>query len=195
MTTEVLAASVVGGQQYTFGQGRIWYLKTATSPLNVTAEQSGSGAKIRKFINVTAGFKFVAPDGDGWTLLRVNSTLSQNIEMILGDDDVSVANAVSVTGSVTTLMLPSTAIQASIADTVIANTSAFSVSGSPSRRRITVGALSTNAGSVRIQSVAAGANRGLELQPGTFVELDTTAAFDIRNDSGAACTVYFLDEI
>ena len=195
MTTEVLAATLTAGQQYTFGQGRIWYLKTATSPLNVTAEQSGSSAKIRKFINVGAGFKFVAPEGDGWTFLRVTSALSQNIEMILGDDDVSVANAVSVTGSVTTLMLPSTALTVSAADSVIVTAAALAIAANLSRRRITVGSLSTNTGSVRVQSTGAGANKGLELQPGTFMELDTTAAFDVRNDSGASQTVQVLEEI
>lgn len=194
MTTEVLAATLTAGQQYTFGQGRIWYLKTATSPMTVTAEQSGSSAKIRKFINVSAGFKFVAPEGDGWVFLRVLSALSQNIEMIVGDDDVSVANAVSVTGSVTTLMQPSTAIAVSAADTVIGNATALAIAANVARRRITVGSLSTNAGSVRIQSTGAGANKGLELQPGTFMELDTTAAFDVRNDSGASVTVYVFEE-
>jgi hypothetical protein len=194
MTTEVLAATLVGGQQYTFGQGRIWYLKTATSPLSITAEQSGSGSKIRKFINVAAGFKFIAPEGDGWLFLRVNSPLSQNIEMILGDDDVSVANAVTVSGSVVTQAQPSTAIAVSAADSVIANTAALAIAANVARRRITVGSLSTNVGSVRVQSAGAGANKGLELQPGTFMELDTTAAFDVRNDSGAAVTVYVFEE-
>jgi hypothetical protein len=97
VTTEVLAIALTAGQQATAGQGRIWYLKTATGPITLTAENNGSGATIRKFINVNAGMSFKAEPGDGWTYLRITSVTTQNIELILGDDEVSVANAVSVT--------------------------------------------------------------------------------------------------
>lgn len=195
MTTEVISQALTAGQQATFGQGRVWYIKSATAPLLIVAETQRSGANIRKFINVGAGFKFSAADGDGWTYLRVTSSVNQNIEIIIGDDDVEVSNAVSVTGGVTVQEIPSVGLTASVADTSVANATASAIPANASRRRITVGALSTNTGSLRIQSTGAGANRGLELQPGLFVELKTAAAFDVRNDSGAAQSYYVLEEI
>ena len=194
MTTEVIAQTLQAGVQATFGQGRIWYIKSATSALTIIAERIGTGTTIRKFINVGAGFKFTAEPDDGWTYLRVTSALGQNIEIVIGDDDVEVANAVSVTGAVSISEVPSSTITPSAADSVVNNASALAIAANASRRRITIGSLSTNTGSVRIQSATAGANRGLELQPGIFVELRTTAAIDVRNDSGAAQTVYVLEE-
>ena len=195
MTTEVISQALTAGQQATFGQGRVWYLKAATAPLSIVAETSRSGANIRKFINVSAGFKFTAPEGEGWTYLRVLSGVNQNIEIIIGDDDVEVSNAVSVTGGVTIQEIPSAGLTASVADVAVPTATASAIPANASRRRITVGALSSNTGSLRIQSTGAGASRGLELQPGTFVELKTAAAFDVRNDSGATQSYYVLEEI
>jgi hypothetical protein len=194
MTTEVLAQSLGAGVQATFGQGRIWYIKTATGPMSVTAETIGSGGKIRKFINVGVGFKFEADVGDGWDYLRVTSASAQLVELVIGDDNVEISNAVSVIGSVVTAVAPSSVITASPADSVVLNATALAIPANLTRKRITIGSLSTNTGSVRVQSTAAGANKGLELQPGLFVEIDTTAAIDVRNDSGASQTLYTFEE-
>lgn len=194
MTTEVLPLALSAGVQSTFGSGRIFYLKSASGPVTITAERSGSGASIRKFTNVTVGFKFKADDGHGWTLLRVLSATTQNIELVIGDDDVEFSNAVSISGSVTTVDTPSGTITASVADTVIATATAYSIPANTGRRRITIGSLGANTGNVRVQSTGAGAARGLELVPGTFVGLATTAALDVRNDTGANQSVYVLEE-
>jgi hypothetical protein len=195
MTTEVLTLVLTAGQQTTVGQGRLWYVKSATSSLVITAETIGSGAKIRKFTGVGAGFKFVANEGDGWTYLRITSAVSQNIELILGDDDVEVANAVSVTGAVTTISTPASGLTASAADVSVPNGSASSIAANLSRKSLTIGALSTNAGSLRVQSVGAGANKGRELQGGTTVTYCNTGAFDVRNDSGGALSYWLEEEI
>lgn len=184
---------LTAGQQSTAGQGRIWYVKSATAALTITAEKNGSANAIRKFINVGAGFKFTAEPGDGWAYLRILSASSQTIEIIIGDDDVEVANAVSVTGGVTTAELPSSAL-ATPAAAVRATGGADTIAANAARRRITVCALSTNTGSLFLQAVAAGPGRGIELQPGIFVELRTTAAFDVRNDSGAPQTYMVTEE-
>jgi hypothetical protein len=77
---------------------------------------------------------------------------------------------------------------------VIANTSALVIAANASRRRISISSLSSNVGSVFIQATGAGAGRGIELQSGQTFEIKTTAAFDVRNDSGAACTVMRFEE-
>jgi hypothetical protein len=192
MTTEVLALALTAAAQSTFGQGRIFYVKTATAPLSIIAESNSKSGKVRKFTNIFAGFKFKADAGDGWDRLRVTSATSQNIELIIGDDDVEVSNAVSVTGAVTTVASPSSSI-ASAADIAVATATATTIAANLARRAIIVGSLSTNTGSVRVQLVAAGASHGLELQPGTWETFPTTAALDVRNDSGVTCTIWTFE--
>jgi len=194
MTTEVLSQALTGGVKATFGQGRVFYIKTATSALNIEAKRAGGANSVRKFINIGAGFKFTADVGEGWDLLEVTSAVGQTLEIVVGDDDVDVANAVSVSGVANIQETPSATISASAADVSVGNGAASAIAGNAARRRITVCALSTNTGSLRIQSPGAGANKGLELQPGIFIELRTTAAFDIRNDSGASQSYSVFEE-
>lgn len=207
MTTEVITQALAAGVQATYGQGRIWYLKTASSPINLRAESAGTGAVVRNFNNIAAGAKFVADPGDGWTYLRVTSQLAQTIEIVVGDDDVSFSNAVSIVGtppvsiasgvgaggSVVVLERPGASLAAP-ADVVLATATALSIAANGARQRITIGSLSTNTGNVRVQPTGAGAGKGLELQPGTYVGVPTTAAIDVRNDSGANQTIWQLEE-
>ena len=194
MTTEVLAQSLLAGVQATFGAGRIWYLKSASAPVTITCEQYRSGASVRKFINVAAGFKFKADPDDGWVYLRMLSALAQNIEIIIGDDDVEVANAVTVSGGVFTNETPSSAFATTVAETALGAASSANIAANLSRRRITVNASSTNTASLWIRDQAAITNGGIELQPGLFVELKTTAAFRIRNNSAGAQSYSLTEE-
>ena len=193
MTTEVIAQALQAGVQATFGQGRIWYLKAASAPLTIIAERQRTGANPRRFINVAAGFKFTAEPDDGWTYLRVLSAVNQNIEIIIGDDDVEVANAVTVSGGVTVQAIPASAVS-DIAPVVRLNATQgalFAVNAS--RRRITVSADSNNAGSCYAR-VAGGANNIAELQPGVSQQFEATYALDVRNDTGANATFYIFEE-
>jgi hypothetical protein len=194
MTTETISQALVGGQLATFGQGRVWYIKSATAALSLTCESLGSGASVRRFVNVGAGFKFVAQPGDGWTYLRVLSAVSQNIEIIIGDDDVTVANAVSVTGSVITVENPATTVADSPA--VVRPNASQGVlipANIATRKRITIYADSQNLASC-FARVAGGANNIAELQPGIGQQFAGTYALDVRNDSGAAATFYIFEE-
>jgi len=193
MTTEVIAQALTAGVQATFGQGRLFYIKTATSPLTIVTEQYRSGASVRKFINVPAGFKFAADPGEGWVQMRVISALSQNVEIIIGDDDVELSNAVTVSGSVVTQDQASTGFATTVAETALAAANSADIAANLSRRRITVMASSTNTGSLWVRDQAGITNGGIELQPGLFVELRTTAAFRIRNNSAGAQS-YSLSE-
>jgi hypothetical protein len=195
MTTEVLAQALSAAQQATFGGGRIWYLKTAIAPVSISCEKRGGtgSTQVRRFINVGAGFKFVAAVDDGWTYLRMtNGATPQNIEIIIGDDDVTVSNAVSVTGAVTTVPSLASAI-ATPADIAIPTANKTSIAANLSRRSITIGSLAANTGNVRIQIPAAGAGFGLELQPGQWETFPITAALDVRNDSGATQTIWQME--
>jgi hypothetical protein len=193
VTTEVLAQALTGGVQATFGQGRVWYIKTANAALTIIAEKKGSSASVRRFINVGAGFKFTADQGDGWDYLRVTSAVSQNIEIVLSDDDVEVANAVSVTGSVSVVAQPSSSVSTPAA-LAVGTGSAGAIAANLSRKRITIANDSGNGAKVYIQSTGAGTGRGVPLADGLFAEFDTTAALDVRNDSGLAATITTFEE-
>jgi len=196
LTTEVLSATLTAGVQSTFGQGRIWYLKVATGAMTVIAEKLGTGGIVRRFINVGAGFKFKAEEGaPGWDYLRVTSPTTQNIEIIIGDDDVEVANAVSITGAATILEQPSATI-ATPDDVAVATVSNSDIAANPARRRITIGALSTNADPLplRVRTTAGTTGAGIELQAGTFVELKTTSAIRVRNPGAVSQSYWILEE-
>lgn len=193
MTTEVIPQTLQAGVQATFGQGRIWYIKSATAALTIIAERQRSGANVRKFLNVGAGFKFTAPEGDGWTYLRVTSAVTQNIEIIIGDDDVEVANAVTVSGAVAMLESPAS----TVADTPAVNrataTQGVLFAANPARRRMTVFVDGGNTGSC-FARVTGGANNIGELVPGLNYEFKGTYALDVRNDTGAPANFYIFEE-
>lgn len=196
MTTEVLSQAVVAATPAYFGQGRIWYLKAATSAVTIECRKSGAGSSnVRRFINVAAGFKFSADVGDGWNILVLTSALSQNIEIIVGDDDVEVANAVSVTGSVTTQAAPSSSVNTP-ADANIAAAGNAVIAANLSRRSIRIGSLSTNAPADGLNLRVADSNNieGVELQPGTWEKFETTAALTIRNSSATTGQFYWVFE-
>jgi len=194
MTTEVISQSLTAGQAATFGGGRIFYIKSLSGvgTLTITAENNGSSAVVRRFINVGSGFKFKAEVNKGWTLLRVTSSTSQNIEIIVGDDDVEVANAVSITGTSNVVVVPSSSVT-DTADATLAALAQVSIASNTSRKRLTVGVLSSSAASVRVSSTG-GAGRGFEIQPGQFFPFETTAALKIYNPDSVNTATYYLEE-
>jgi hypothetical protein len=195
VTTEVISQSLQAGVQATFGQGRVWYIKAATAALTIIAERMGSSASVRKFINVGAGFKFTAERDDGWTYLRITSAVNQVIEIIIGDDDVEVSNAVTVTGSVAVQLTASNAV-ATPARQTVATGSFVTIPANAARRRISIANPSdnTNAGLIYVQAVGAGAGRGSPLDNGIEKAYETTSALDVRNDSGVAVDFTTFEE-
>jgi len=197
MTSEVLTQAVGAGATVTFGRGRIFNLLQASSPVSVTLEAKsvrGGQTNIRKFVNIPAGSKFTAARGEEWTFLRLTSALAQNVTMFVGDDDMSFNNAVTVSGVAVVSITPSSAINAPTQSSInAATTDTATLPANLSRKRVTVGNLSTSPNSIRVSADGA-TNKGVELQPGTFAEFDTTAALGIRNDGAAACTWYFFEE-
>lgn len=166
-------------------RGRLFFIKSASSPLSIGVA-GRPGAPI-KMTNIGAGLKYgpVAP-GEEWQYLELTSALAQTVELIVSDDDVEIANVVSVAGVAAVTIAPSSTV-ATVADVSIANGGTHSIAADAARKRITLQAPSTNTGSLRIaETGAAAAARGLELQPGMSYELATTAGLDVYNGSGAS---------
>jgi hypothetical protein len=198
MTSEVLSQAVGAGATVVFGQGRIFNLLGAASPVTIICESKNSSkpgqTRIRKFANIPAGSKFTAPVGEEWTFLRLTSAAAQVVTLFVGDDDMSFNNAVTVTGVAVVAITPSSSINAPTQSNLGATTSdTVTVPQNLARKRITIGNLSSNTTSIRVSADGA-TLKGIEIQPGTFTEFDTTAALGIRNDSASAVLWYFFEE-
>lgn len=193
MSTRIYTLTFTGAQTIEgLPQGRFFMVKSATAALTVECERSDAQPVV--FANVGAGIQYNALDAGKWQRMKVTSVVAQVVEIVISDEaSVSFANTVSVAGGVTITETPSATLSTPAVDAV-ANTSALSIAANAARRRITICSNSANTGSVFIQAAGAGANRGIELQPGTFVELKTTAAIDVRNDSGAAQNITRFEE-
>lgn len=194
MSARNYAQAIGAGESINLPAGVFFMIRTAASALDVET-LGNNGAPIR-FTGIGAGSRFgpVSP-GEAWRLLRVTSAAAQNIEIIISDDGLfDLANAVTIVGAASVAVAPNTGITASGADVARATGGADAIAANLSRKAITIGALSTNTGSLRIQSPVAGANRGWELQPGMTLTLTNTAAFNVRNDSGASQSYWIFEE-
>lgn len=194
MSAQKFAMTFTAGQTVRLPAGRFFFINAATAALDVRT--AGNTSSPASFLNIGAGTKFgPVQEGQGWRFLDVTSATAQNVEITISDDgQFEVASTVNVAGNVTTTVAPSVAI-ASPADVAIAatTTDVASIPQNVSRRRVTVGVLSTAAGPVRVSANGA-TGRGIEVQPGTFVEFVTTAALGIRNDGAAGTSFYFFEE-
>jgi hypothetical protein len=184
------------GEVATLPGGRFFMIKAATAVLNV--ETIGNAGSPVSFTGIGAGSKFgPVAEGEGWTNLKLTAATAQNIEVIISDDGYfDVANTVTVSGSVTVTDVPSTALTDRV-DATNAIATEATIAANLSRRRITIGVLSSSNNSVRV-SQAGGTGRGIEISPGTNQEFKTTGALVVRNDnttgSGAAATWYAEEE-
>ena len=197
MTSEVLQQAVGAGATVTFGRARIFNLLQAASPVTIILESKsvlGGQTAIRKFVNIPAGSKFTAKVGEEWTFLRLTSALAQTVTLFVGDDDMTFSNAVTVTGTAVVAITPSTTINAPTEIAIGAtSTDIASIPQNLARRRITIGVKAAANGPIRVSADGA-TLKGIEIQPGTYAEFDTTAALGIRNDAAAGTTYYFFEE-
>lgn len=171
-----------------------FYLISSTAALAITLWVDG---RQEVFSNAIGGLQLgrVKP----WTQAFITAAPGTVITLIYGGvflrEDVTILQQqiATVAGTVTTTTAPASTI-ATPAALAVANASATTVAANLLRRRITFCSPSTNSGSVFLQAVGAGAGRGIELQAGIFIEIDNTAAIDIRNDSGAVQTITTFEE-
>lgn len=187
MTTEVFSFSFdgTGTDTKTAPGGIFFYVVTAAAALTIRAD--GPANTVNKFIGVGSGFRFgPADDTQRWRYLRIDSATAQNVTLIVGDDAVEIANAVTIAGLVQVVQAAATGMQ-SIADVSVNATTQAAIAANLNRRSITIGNISTNTASFRVaEAGAAAANRGDEIQPGMSITYFTTAALSIFNTGSAA---------
>lgn len=169
MTTETLSYTIAAGGMVRAPRGKFFYIKTCPNGgLSITA--SGRPGAPIKFSGMGAGLKYGPVDDSGvWEYLEITSATAQTIEIIIGDDDVEIAGAVSVTGTVTTI--DATVSVVGVADVSLAAASTTFLTQNASSKGWIIGNLSTNASAVRISHSVASATNGIELQPGEKISL------------------------
>lgn len=155
------------------------------------------GAAQENYVGQLAGLQVSRVNA--WDFASITATPGVSITFMYGNvalrEDATLFNqAIATISGITAVAVSPSATIATAAAQAVATANKVSIAQNLTRRRITVCSLSTNTGSVFLQAPAAGAGIGIELQPGTFVEIDTTAAFDVRNDSGAAQTITTFEE-
>lgn len=199
MSSEVLTQAIGPAAPAAFGQGRVFNILSAPGgPVTVTCDNrstTGGQTALRRFVNVPAGTKFVAPRGSEWTYLRVTSASVQLLAIFVGDEDLQFNNAVTVTGTASVSINPSSVVTATAALTAVVTATASTIAANAARRRITIAGAVANTGYLYVQSVGSAiAGGGVPIGPGMFVEFDTTSALDVRNDSGASQSFSTLEE-
>ena len=199
MSSEVLTQAVGPAAPAAFGQGRIFNLLSAPGgPVTITCDNrntKGGQTALRRFVNVPAGTKFVAPLGSEWTYLRLTSASNQLISIFVGDEDLQFNNAVTVTGTASVSLNPSSTINAPAASVLAGSTTdGTGVPANPARRRVTIYNLTTGAGGIIRVSDTGVTGRGFEISPGQDQEVDTTAALGIRCDTATGTTWGYFEE-
>jgi hypothetical protein len=177
-------------------QGNFFFLLSAT-PGSVTVNVS-KGGQNDNFASAIAGLKIerIAK----WDYIDLVGAAGTVINYLIGfvttdRDTTDVQQALAtIAGTVAVAILPSGVIN-DVADTVQAFGTQTVIAANLARRRITIGNRETSADTIRV-SGSGGANKGIVIQAGTFVEFDTTASLTVRNDNAAGnATWYSFEEV
>lgn len=133
--------------------------------------------------------------GEGFKRFKVRSAVAQTVRLMVAEEPQVTGGGSSGAGATPTVVseTPSATVS-SLADNAIAAATTENIAANLTRRRITIGVLSTESVGVRVRASGAPASSGIEIQPGTFVEFRTTAALEVRNDDAAVATSYYIFE-
>lgn len=172
-------------------QGRFFMLKKTGGTLEIEARYR-NGTPVQ-FFGVEGGFRYSALGENRWYELELRSSVPQAVEIVISDEaEIDFADVVSVQGVVDVRMQTSGALD-SASQNVPAGGQVV-LSGSPIQMRISVCNPSTNEESFWLSSTGSAGATGVELQPGTTMELVTSAAVVVRNVSATAQPVMYLSE-
>jgi hypothetical protein len=182
------------GQMQPLPGGRFLFILSATAALDLTIRDANGVPSV--ILGVGAGARMRRQHGEAWRYTEISSASAQSVVVILSDDaEFDVASAVTVAGAVNTVPVAASSI-ADTVDTPLASGAQSVVPLNAARRFIRIGVPSSGLNSVRV-SVAGGANRGQEIQPGMYEDFPTTAALIVRNNNDfgtAAATSYYAEE-
>lgn len=176
------------------GRGNVVLLIAATGSINLRAENGGAAEGVN---GVVGGVRIerIRP----WDNLRILGTAGVTVEYWIGSQIVE-RDLIDVFTQITTIAgvasfseVPSAAV-ATPDDNTLAASATENIAANLLRRRITIGCLSSNTDGFRVQAAGANDLSGIEVQPGTYVELKTTASLDIRNNTATSTSYYVFEE-
>lgn len=175
-------------------RGNSFIFLSATAAVNVRLQNGGHSEGVD---GATGGVRIRRRQP--WDNLYIIGPAGTTVVYFIGTDEndqdlTEVFLQSTVIAGVTAVALAPSATVASPDDNALPAATTETIAANPLRRRITIGCLSTNTVGFRVQASGANDASGIEVQPGTFVEFQTTAALDIRNNDGAIATSYYIFE-
>lgn len=156
-----------------YDAGRFVRILEATGSVRI---ESSSGI----FADLAKGQAILAPEP--WGSLRITDLggIGQTVTVFIGDgqffDD-------RLTGTIQTTPAASTTLTTT-ADASCTTTAGQKVAANASRRAVILAAAPANTDNIKVGDSNVGAARGITLQPGQAITLDTTAAIHARAASG-----------
>jgi hypothetical protein len=177
------------------------FVISASSAVTVQLTRMLQDAGVETFSNVQAGLQVARLRR--WDQGKITGAAGATVTLYYGYQNVREdatnfqQQIATIAGTVAVADLPASAMT-DTADAALAAGAQTAIAANLARRRITIGVLSTSGNGVRV-SQAGGANtRGIEVQPGTFVEFRNTSALVVRNadiaGTAAAATWYAEEE-
>lgn len=165
-----------------------FFMLTASAAVTVRFQNKGGTYEAA---GISAGFLKAAIKP--WERVAIIGAAGTSVTYFYGDEDILEdvtdfrMQIATIGGTVAVVSQPSSAI-ATPARITRATAGATTIAANALRRRITISNPSDNVtpGLLYVQAVGAGAGRGYPLDSGMSVELQTTAALDVRNDSGVS---------
>ncbi len=188
MTTKTHTVIFNAPGSVVLGQGKYFFIAAASAALDIELRHRDSSPE--HLTGVGAGLKYKPLDANAAKFYEIALTSAsvQNVVIVISDGaEVDFASVVTVSGGINNSEQPSAAV-ATPARTTVNNGTASTIAANALRRRITISNPSDNAtpGLIYVQAPGSGAGRGYPLDPGLSGEFKTTAALDVRNDSGGA---------
>lgn len=194
MSLDIRNQAIPASGSIRVGQGNFFFLITASVAVNLNISVGGQSDN---FTGAIAGIKIQRVKR--WDYLDIVGPAGTVLQFMVGfenvrEDDVNIQQALAtIAGTVAVAALPSASVSSAPAQTTLAAGATSPVAANLSRRRVTIGCLSTSAAAVRV-SPAGTTLTGIELQPGVFAEFDTTAALVVRNDTATPGAIFYVFE-
>lgn len=173
------------------------FIIAASLPVTLELTRVLDSSGIESFQNVQAGLQVARIRR--FDQAKISGTVGATVQMFFGyqtvreDSTVFSQQIATIAGTVAVASLPTSAIADTPAVALPNAATTVIVAANLARRRVTITNPSTALGSFFIRT-AGGANNLMEVQPGSAVEIDTTAAISGRNDTGAALSALVFEE-
>jgi hypothetical protein len=195
MSVEQVTQVIPATGQIPLPPGNFFLLISTTASLNVRIQKAVGNSEGCNGIQTSLLLVRV----DQWQQLVLIGAAGTSVTYIYGvttarEDTTDIRAQIAILSGTSAIAETPAATLSTPATVVVATASATTVAANLARRRITVSNNSSSTGSVFAQTVAAGAGRGLEIQPGQSLEIRGTYTFDLRNDSGGNCTISTFEE-